>query len=234
MSAGVNEMKKAIGYARISGQSQNAKGKDGLFRQSLAIAKYAKHNNLELVELFEDVISGTTAARPGLGAMLDRLASNGVKIVLIERTDRLVRDSFVFQILIQQFKKLGVKVVCAENGQTLAEDESPTGKLLTSFLVAIAEFEKNVIVEKLRAARQRKRQLTGKQVDGRKPFGEKIGESETLEQIKKLCRKPRKAAALSFEAIARKLNDKNIQTRYGKRWIGSSVRRIAIANGFRK
>ena len=59
------------------------------------IAHYAKANQIDLVgEYCDEGTSGTKelADRPGLAALLDRLETTGVSVVLIERADRIARD----------------------------------------------------------------------------------------------------------------------------------------------
>ena len=83
---------KAISYLRVSGKGQ-VEG-DGFERQRQSIARFAKAAKYEIVEEFRDEgVSGTKEldARPGLAALLDRIESNGVKVVIVERADRLAR-----------------------------------------------------------------------------------------------------------------------------------------------
>jgi recombinase len=82
-----------------------------------------------------------------------------------------------------------------------------------------------VIVAKLRAARVRKRQATGR-CEGRKPFGEHAGEEPVLHRIRQLYRKPRGRERLSYGAIAEALNVERLPTRTGKAWRAGTVRRI--------
>ena len=84
---------QAVSYVRVSGKGQ-ADG-DGPERQRQAIARCAKSAGLTLLGEFSDLgVSGTTelADRPGLAALLDRLESNGVRTVIVERADRLARQ----------------------------------------------------------------------------------------------------------------------------------------------
>src|SRR6187200_814188 len=94
---------KAVSYLRVSGQGQ-VQG-DGFERQRTAIAKFAKAAKYEVVDEFRDEgVSGTKELehRPGLAALLDRVESNGVKVVLVERADRLARDLMVNEVIVHQ------------------------------------------------------------------------------------------------------------------------------------
>lgn len=82
-----------------------------------------------------------------------------------------------------------------------------------------------MIVSKLKAARPRKKRATGR-YEGRKPYGAKPGEAETLARILKLRRKPKGGERLSFAAIAERLNAEGVQTRTGRPWAPETVRGI--------
>ena len=77
-----------------------------------------------------------------------------------------------------------------------AGDDDPTRTLIRKVLGAVAQFEKSVIVLKLRAAQVRKRGETGR-CEGRKPFGTRPGEAEILGLMKRLRRKPKGGERLS-------------------------------------
>jgi DNA invertase Pin-like site-specific DNA recombinase len=152
-----------------------------------------------------------------------RIRSNGVRLVLVERADRLARDLMVGEVLLAEFRKLGVTVIAADSGTDLtAGDDDPTRVLIRQVLGAVAQFEKSVIVAKLRAARIRKRKATGR-CEGRKPFGTRPGEADVLALIHKLRRKPRGGKSLSFDRIAARLNSEGVSTRTGKPWAGATV-----------
>jgi len=217
-------MTKALAYLRVSGKAQ-VDG-DGFPRQHDTIHRYAKAHGVDVVDEYRDEgVSGTKDldGREGLGDLMTRLRSNGIRLVLVERADRLARDLMVGEVLLAEFRKLGVSVVAADSGTDLtAGDDDPTRVLIRQVLGAVSQFEKSVIVTKLRAARLRKRTETGRS-EGRKPFGTKPGEAETLELIRRLRRKPRGGERLSFDAIAARLNAEGVATRTGKAWAGATV-----------
>jgi DNA invertase Pin-like site-specific DNA recombinase len=150
----------------------------------------------------------------------------------VERADRLARDLMVSEVLLAEFRKLNVTVIAADSGTDLtAGDDDPTRVLIRQVLGAVAQFEKSVIVSKLKAARMRKRRETGR-CEGRKPFGTRPGEAETVHLIRRLRRKPRGGERLSFAAIAAQLNAEGAATRTGKPWAPETVRQI-VTRGVR-
>jgi DNA invertase Pin-like site-specific DNA recombinase len=219
--------KKALAYLRVSGKGQIHK--DGFPRQREAIRKYAKANGLEIAAEYRDEgVSGTKELehRQGLAALLDYIESNGVKVVLVERADRLARDLMVSEVILGQFRNLGVSVISADSGIDLTTgDDDPTRTLIRQVLGAVSQFEKSVTVLKLRAARERTKRKTGR-CEGRKPYGYYPGEGKIIERIKELYRKPHGEKRMGFGTIARKLNEEGILTRSGVPWSDTQVKSI--------
>ncbi len=219
---------KAFSYLRCSGLGQ-VDG-DTWDRQTAAIAKYAKSHGLDVVDEFRDAgVSGTKDLdnRPGLAALLDRVESNGVKIVLVENATRLARDLMVGEVILQQLTNAGCNVIAADSGTDLSADsDDPTRRLIRQVLGAVAEFDRRVTVMKLRAARERKR-LRGETCEGRKPFGALPGEAETLARLRELRRKPPKGKRHSLQQVCDALNAEGRPTRSGKPWTKQAVNRIS-------
>jgi DNA invertase Pin-like site-specific DNA recombinase len=224
-------MAKAVAYLRVSGKGQI--DGDGFPRQREAVEHYAKVAGLELVGEYRDEgVSGTKELedREGLSELLARIRANGVRIVIVERADRIARDLLVSEVILGQFRDLGVRVIAADGGTDLtAGDDDPTRVLIRQVLGAVAQFEKAVIVSKLKAARQRKRRATGR-CEGRKPYGSKAGEAEVVAYIRKLRRKPKGGDRLSFAGIAERLNVEGVATRTGRTWAAETVRGIVLRN----
>jgi DNA invertase Pin-like site-specific DNA recombinase len=217
---------KAVSYLRCSGLGQ-VDG-DTWDRQSVAIAKYAKHHGLEVVDEFRDAVSGTKDLdnRPGLAALLDRIESNGVRVVLLENATRLARDLMVGEVILQQLTTAGCTVIAADSGTDLTADtDDPTRRLIRQVLGAVAEFDRRVTVMKLRAARERKRSR-GERCEGRKPFGTFPGEIEILARIRELRRKPTHGRRRSLQLICDALNAEGRLSRSGKPWTKQVVNRI--------
>ena len=125
---------------------------------------------MEVVDEFRDAgVSGAKDLdnRPGLAALLDRVESNGVKIVLVENATRLARDLMVEEVILQQLTSACCKVIATDSGTDLtADSDDPTRRLIRQVLGAVAEFDRRVTVMKLRAARERRR-AQGERCEGR-------------------------------------------------------------------
>ena len=212
-------MTKAFAYLRVSGKGQ-VDG-DGFKRQLAAITKYATENQITIVQTFrEEGVSGTMELenRPALIQLLEALEANGTKLVLIEKLDRLARDLMVQETIIGDIRKRGFDVLSVMEPDLLQND--PTRILMRQVFGAIAQYEKSMIVLKLRVARQRKKASAGR-CEGRKPFGFHEEEKVVAARINDLRR-----SGMGFDRIAERLNDEGYKSRTGSRWHGQVVNRI--------
>ena len=167
------QKKAAFAYLRTSSATNAGPDKDSDKRQRAAITAFAKSHGFEIVDEFYDAaVSGADpiAERPGFKAMLDRIAGNGVRTIIVESPDRFARDLTV-QLTGHDFlKSLEVELIPATAPDFFTED-TPTAVLVRQVLGAIAQFEKTSLVAKLKAARDRKRAEIGK-CGGRQSYAE--------------------------------------------------------------
>lgn len=219
---------KAFSYLRVSSRGQI--DGDGFDRQRDKIQQWAKlHGATVEREFREEGVSGANEleGRPAMIELLGAIAANGVRTLIVERADRFSRDLVASELLLREFTRLGVRVIEAEGGNDLSagDETNPTAKLVRQILAAVSEFDKTSIVLKLKAARSRARRENGS-CEGRKPFGERDGESATIDLIRSLRRKPKGAKRMAFAAIAEKLNADGVPTRTGKPWHPEVIRRL--------
>jgi DNA invertase Pin-like site-specific DNA recombinase len=212
---------KAYGYLRVSGMGQ-VDG-DGFTRQSEAINRYASANGIAIEQTFrEEGVSGTKELenRPALQELLLAIESGEVRIVLIEALNRLARDLMVQETILGDLRKLGITVISVAEPDLCSDD--PSRKLMRQIFGAIAEYDKAMIVLKLRGARQRMKARTGR-CEGSKPFGVSDGHRPTIERILSLRR-----AGMAVDTIAETLNTEGLRSKTGGRWYGSSVRNVLL------
>ena len=219
-------MENCYAYLRVSSTSQ--KDKDGFTRQEKAISDYAKSNTMSIVQIFKEDFTGTEEARPVLAELMVTLEKNGhdVKTVIIEKLDRLARDLMVQEAIIRDFKKMGFNLISAYEGPDLCADD-PTRKLMRQMMGAMSEYEKNMIVLKLLAARQRVKQRTGK-CEGRKSYKESEAGREIVKKIHKLRKKPKYSKRMTWQQIADSLNTEGTFTMDGKQWTFQRVQQTYI------
>src|ERR1700733_6264682 len=210
--------KKAFGYIRVSSDGQ-VEG-SGLDRQRAAIQKFAAANGIQIVRWFsEEGVSGTLENRPALGEMMLALMSNGTRCVVVERMDRIARDFWIQASVVRSILAKGFEFLSTAEPDLCSDD--PNRKFIRQMLGCVAELDKNNVVMRLKAGRQRKRQQTGR-CEGRKPFGARKGEPELIARVKSLH-----ASGSNYEAIARQLNAEGVKTRKKNgSWFPSGVRNI--------
>src|ERR1035437_3376111 len=212
-------MRTAYGYLRVSGRGQ-LRG-DGFPRQIQAIREYAKKSGIQIVRTFEERgVSGATDLdhRPALSSLIEALHADGVKTVIVEKVDRLARDLLIQESIIADLKRNGFEVISVAEPDLCSDD--PSRVLMRQVLGAFAQYEKAMIVSKLRGARQRKKAKAGR-CEGRHPCGMHRGELDTLSKMQELRRQGE-----SYEAIARALDEAGMKPRYATVWSAVVVNRI--------
>lgn len=219
---------KAFSYLRVSGRAQIPG--DGFPRQREAINAWAVLNGVEIVQEFaEEGISGETDwdQRPAFQDLVGALLENGTRVVAVENLTRLARSFVVQDAIVTYLASRGISLISADTGEdiTKAVSEDPMKKAIIQMQAVFAELEKNSLVRKLRAARKRKR-AAGHRVEGRKPFGARKGEPETIRRMVEL-----RAEGMSYRQIAFTLDQEGHPTRDGRRkkgktWSSQSIWRI--------
>ena len=184
--------------------------------------------------VYIEAMTGTDAERPVFTRMLSDLLSNGCRIIIVERLDRLARDLGIQMQLVGLLCSKGITLISADTAQdiTAAFSGDPMLKAMVQVQGVFAELDKSILVNKLRKAREKVRREKGR-CEGRKPFGYYPGEEKALTRIKQLYRKPRGGKRLGFYQIATILNKESYPTRKGTPWSGSQVtailKRLGIA-----
>jgi DNA invertase Pin-like site-specific DNA recombinase len=213
---------KCFAYLRVSSIGQTKR--DGYDRQFIACETYAKANGYEIVEVFRESMTGKSELedRPALSSLFAALEENGIKTILIAQVDRLARDLMVQETIIADMQKHGYTLISVAEPDLCSTD--PSRILIRQIFGALAQYDRAMIVLKLRGARQRQKAKLGR-CEGRKPFGSKPGEAEAIHQMRSL-----KAAGLSCDKIADALNANGIPSRGTKKrtgpWLGCTVNRI--------
>ena len=126
-----------FGYARVSTKDQNI----GMQVDALVDAGVEREN------IFTDEgVSGKRSSRPGLDAMLGKLREGDE--VVVWRLDRLGRSMIHVAQLGEDFKNQGVGFRSISDG---VDTSSSTGRLLFNLLVSVAEYEREMIIERTTA-----------------------------------------------------------------------------------
>ncbi|TAU47466.1 recombinase family protein [Rhizobium ruizarguesonis] len=219
---------KAVSYLRTSSAANVGQDKDSERRQRETIDAYAGAAGYEIVDSYYDAaVSGADAvtARPGFSAMLERLLSNGVRTILVETASRFARDLIVQETGHEMLKARGIDLIAVDSPDSFVAD-TPTARLIRQVLGAVSEFEKAMLVEKLRGARERKRRETGKKVGGRKNYAELDGGQDMVVLAKKLHRYPVNGRHRSLNEVADALAEAGYLSSAGTRFTRAAVTRM--------
>lgn len=170
--------------------------------------------------------SGGNTNRPALQRLLEDIRNGKVDVVVVYKIDRLSRSLYDFAELSKMFERYGVAFssVTQEVNTTTS-----SGRLMLNNLVNFAQFEREIISERIRdkMAASRKK---GKWIGGSVPFG-------YMPVEKKLVENPEEAEIVrwmykqyekmySVRSIADSLNERNMLFRKGKNWNVKHVYRI--------
>lgn len=219
----------AFAYLRTSSAANIGEDKDSGRRQLAAIETYAKRAGVSVVgTYYDEAVRGSDAvdSRPGFSAMLEALEANGTKTILVETANRFARDLMVQEVGFAMLRERGIDLIATDSPSSFLDD-TPTARLIRQVLGAVAEFEKAMIVAKLKGARDRKRR-TGVKVEGRKSVAER--EPETVALARKLARARPKGGRRSLREIATALAQAGHMTKAGSPYAATAVRRMLNAS----
>lgn len=128
--------KKCVIYARVSSREQKEHGYSTEAQIAL-LKEYAKRNNFEIVEIYEDVETAKKAGRKNFNIMLKFLKKNKtVKTILVEKTDRLYRN-FKDYVTIDELDGLEVHLV--KENTVLSENSRSHEKFVHGIKVLMAK-----------------------------------------------------------------------------------------------
>lgn len=152
-------MQKVAIYARVSTPDQH------IDNQLFQLRELAARRGYEIVHEYTDVGSGTKARRPGLDALLADARRRRFAVVMTVAFDRLARSVRHFLNIIDQLNDLGVDIVSARED---IDTSGPMGRMFLVMVSSIAELERSLIVERIKAGLRRRR-LEGHRL-GRTPL----------------------------------------------------------------
>jgi DNA invertase Pin-like site-specific DNA recombinase len=125
-------LKAAVAYLRTSSAANVGTDKDSDKRQRAAIEGFAKSNGFKIMdEYYDAAVSGADAVneRPGFIKMLERLAANGAKTIIVESPDRFARDLIVQLTGHDMLRDMGIELIPASAPDFFVED-TPTAILV--------------------------------------------------------------------------------------------------------
>jgi DNA invertase Pin-like site-specific DNA recombinase len=147
-------MKRAVLYTRVSSVDQHPE------TQLCDLRPLAAARGYEIVGEYTDTISGSKAKRPGLDQLMADARRGRFDVVLVWAFDRVARSVKHFLEILDDLNRLNVEFVSfRENIDT----GGPLGRAMVVIVGAIAELERSLIVERVKAG-MRRAKLEGRQV----------------------------------------------------------------------
>lgn len=151
-------MKRAALYLRVSSVDQHPE------TQLLDLRQMAAQRGYDIVHEYTDRISGAKARRPGLDEMMGDARRGRFDVVLVWASDRIARSTKHFLEVLDELNHLHIEFASFREP---LDTGGPLGRALVVIIGAIAELERNLITERVRAGMRRAR-LEGRHI-GRKP-----------------------------------------------------------------
>ena len=152
-------MKRAALYMRVSTVDQHPE------TQLYDLRQMAAQRGFEIVNEYTDRISGAKARRPGLDQMLADARRGRFDVVLVWACDRIARSTRHFLDVLDDLNRIGVEFV---SFREQIDTGGPLGRAIVVIIGAIAELERNLIIERVRAG-MRRAKLEGQHI-GRNPL----------------------------------------------------------------
>lgn len=177
-------MSRVFAYCRVSTAEQSYEN------QVLEIQ--AAGFNLEPRRVISETISGSTPAmeRKGFRKLIDRL--DWEDVLVVTKLDRLGRNAMDVRATVEQLTGMQVRVHCLALGGV--DLTSPAGKMTMAVIAAVAEFERDLLVERTQAGLTRA-----------KAEGKKLGRPSCLTPEQQEAVQRRRADGASLGTLAKEL-----------------------------
>jgi len=172
-------------YTRVSTEEQKAD------LQLMDLKDYIKRRGYTIYKVYEDVISGATKERQALDQLMEDARKRKFDIVLVWKFDRFARSLKMLVDSLALFQELGIDFISYKEN---IDTTTSMGRLIFHINSAYAEFEREIIGERVKAGIRAKREKTGR-------WGRNALAAALQQQIKELT-----AAKQSVRSIAKALD----------------------------
>lgn len=171
-------------YTRVSTEDQKTD------LQLMDLKEYIQKRGYTIYNTYEDVISGTTKERKALDQLFDDAKKRKFDIVLVWKFDRFARSLKMLVDSLALFQELGIDFISYKEN---IDTTTSMGRLIFHINSAYAEFEREIIKDRVIAGIKAKREKTG-------TWGRKLLAVELQEKIKDMI-----AAGTSIRNTAKQL-----------------------------
>jgi len=143
-------MKRIAIYARVSTTDQSTES------QLLDLRRYVRERGWDIFKEYCDSgISGTKDSRPALNELMNDAKKRRFDVVLVWRFDRFARSTKHLILALEEFKNLGIDFVSYQEN---IDTSSPLGSAIFTIISAVAQLERDIIAERVKAGLRRARE----------------------------------------------------------------------------
>jgi len=169
-------------YARVSTTDQSTDS------QLLDLRRYVRERGWDIFrEYVDEGISGSKDSRPALNELMNDAKKRRFDVVLVWRFDRFARSTKHLILALEEFKNLGIDFVSFQEN---IDTSSPLGSAIFTIISAVAQLERDIIAERVKAGLRRAREN-----------GKKLGRPRVAVDTEKIHRL--RSKGLSLRAIAK-------------------------------
>ena len=140
--------------------------------QLVELREFCRRRNWQNVIEFSDTISGSKFSRQGLDSLMTQARKGRVERIVVFKLDRLGRSLPHLAQIVAELANHRTSLVCTSQGIDTS-DSNPAGRLQLGVLMAVAEFEREIIRERVNAG-----------LCAARARGSKLGRPSTLDQHK--------------------------------------------------
>lgn len=200
---------EVIGYTRVSTSEQFDSGA-GLEAQRAAIESECARRSWQLLAVYEDTASGKSLDRPGVRDALTAVEAGKAQGLVVAKLDRLSRSLMDFAGLMERSRKQQWSLIALDLG---VDTTTPSGEMIANVLATFAQFERRLIGQRTKEALAVKRSQ-----------GVQLGRPRSMPDDLRARLHDLRASGMSYNAIARLLNEEGIATAQGgQSWHASTV-----------
>jgi len=169
-------------YARVSTTEQSTES------QLLDLGRYVRERGWDIFrEYVDEGISGTKDSRPALNELMNDAKKRRFDVVLVWRFDRFARSTKHLILALEEFKNLGIDFVSFQEN---IDTSSPLGSAIFTIISAVAQLERDIIAERVKAGLRRA-----------KENGKRLGRPRVKVDVQEILRM--RSQGLSLRAIAK-------------------------------
>ena len=131
-------------YIRVSTDNQRTDS------QEMELKRYCRQRGWKDLTFYVDKICGAKASRPQLDRLMQDIRAGEIERLIVYKLDVLGRSLTHLALILDELNRLKVPLIASSQGIETSDD-NPAGRLQLGVLMAVAEFERGIIKERVNA-----------------------------------------------------------------------------------